>query len=289
MALVTPFKENGDIDFSALERIVCRAIEGGVNYLVALGTTAETPTLSLRERDDVRRCVADAAAGRVPLVVGCGGNSTAEVCRELSDTDFTGYSAILSVVPFYNKPSQRGITQHFSAIAQASPIDVLLYNIPGRTGVNMLPDTTLDLAARHKNIIGIKEASGIMGQFNRLISQAPVNFHVISGDDALALPVAVAGGSGVISVLANAYPSAYSAMVNDALDGNMKHAPATHRSFMPLYSLLFADGNPAGIKALLSAQGLCNNSLRLPLVTVSADVNAKICALADDLSAMGFC
>lgn len=289
VALVTPFRENGDIDFSALERIVDRTIANGADYLVALGTTAETPTLTCQERNDVRKCVAACASGRVPLVVGCGGNNTLEVCRELSSTDFSGYDAVLSVAPFYNKPSQRGLSAHFSAVASSSPLDIVLYNIPGRTGVNMLPDTTLELAAAHSNIIGVKEASGIMGQFNRLICESSEDFAVISGDDALALPVSVIGGAGVISVLANAFPAHYCRMVHEALDGDVRSAAALHREFVQLYSLLFVDGNPAGIKALLAALGVCGQTMRLPLVPVSDGVGAKIERQASRLSARGFC
>ncbi|MCM1111580.1 MAG: 4-hydroxy-tetrahydrodipicolinate synthase [Clostridium sp.] len=277
VALITPFTADGtQIDIPALERHVERMIASGANYLLALGTTAEPPTLTPAERLRVRDVVAGVNAGRVPLLLGCGGNSTAEIVDELRSLDPRGYDAILSVVPYYNKPSQRGLIGHFGAIAQASPLPVVLYNIPGRTGVNMLPDTTLEIVRQNPSIIAIKEASGIMSQFNRLINESPEEFAVISGDDALAFAVTASGGQGVISVLGNAFPGEFSTMLRLLREGNLAEARKIHRRFIPLYSLLFTEGNPAGIKSLLSQMGYCSGALRLPLTPVSEVTAGKI-------------
>lgn len=276
VALITPFDDCGAVDYGCLGALVDYQIESGTDYLVVLGTTAETPALDADEAEEIKRFVKNRVAGRVPLVVGCGGNSTAHVCRQLREGYADGFDAILSVVPYYNKPAQRGLEAHFDAVAQASPVPVILYNIPGRTGVNMLPDTTIAIARRNENIIGIKEASGILGQINRIIGEVSRDFAVISGDDALAFPVASMGGAGVISVLANAFPAETSRMVRMALEGNTKDALALHRIFTPLFHLLFVEGNPAGIKQLMKIRSLAENNLRLPLVTVSEGVADKM-------------
>lgn len=269
-ALITPFKSDDSIDFDALARLIEFQINGGVDYIVVLGTTAETPALSADERHAVRRFVVDRVAGRVPLVAGCGGNATAAVIHELTTDDLSGYDAILSVVPFYNKPSQRGITAHFSAIAEASPLPVILYNIPGRTGVNMEADTTVGLAHRYPGkIIAVKEASGNVIQVNRILAAKHDGFSVISGDDSLTFPLMSIGCDGVISVAANAMPASMKKLVSAAASGDYETARTLHRELTPIFRLLFAEGNPAGIKGLLAARGFCENRLRLPLVEVS--------------------
>lgn len=285
VALITPFHSDGSIDFDKLSQLVENQIDSGTDYIVALGTTAETPALTPDERKEVKQCVVRQISGRLPLVVGCGGNCTAEVVGEISRSDFSGVDALLSVAPFYNKPSQQGLYAHFRAVAEASPVPVVLYNIPGRTGVNMLPDTTLRLASDCPNIIGIKEASGIMGQFNRLVCDAPDGFDIICGDDAIALPTISIGGSGVISVIGNAYPAEFASMVNLALEGRIEDARALHRRFTPLYPLLFAEGNPAGIKCLMSLMGLIDETLRLPLMPVSDALRTRITAQIDKIEA----
>lgn len=276
VALVTPFNPDKTIDFGALATLIDLQIEGGVDYIVALGTTAETPTLSLDERHAVRDFVVQHVDGRVPIVAGCGGNSTNEVIHELRNGDFSGISAILSVAPFYNKPSQRGLYSHFADVADASSVPVILYNVPGRTGVNILPETVQSLANDIKNIVAIKEASGSIGQINRLLAAVPQGFDVISGDDSLTLPLMSIGCTGVISVAANALPRLMKSMVSFALEGDYNNAREIHRRLTPLFSALFADGNPSGIKALLSILGLIENNLRLPLVTVSDAVREQI-------------
>ncbi len=266
VALVTPFRHDKTIDFDALERLIEYQIEGRVDYLVVLGTTAETPTLSADEREALRGFIAAKVAGRVPLVLGCGGNNTMAVIAEMKATDLRPFSAILSVVPYYNKPSQEGIYAHYSAIAQASPLPVILYNVPGRTGVNMTAETTLRLAADHPNIIGIKEASGNIAQMDAVIKAKRPDFMVISGDDAIAYPLITLGAVGVISVIGNAFPREFAQMVRLALDGRFDQALRIHHRFTELFSLLFVDGNPAGVKCLLNLMGFIENELRLPLV-----------------------
>ena len=268
VALVTPFAANKEIDYPALERVIDYVVENGADFLVVLGTTGETPTLSADEKTSVKEFVRDKSGGRVPLVLGVGGNNTAEVIRQLKEEDFSGYSAILSVVPPYNKPSQEGIFQHFKAIAEASPLPVVLYNVPGRTGVNMTADTTLRLAREVSGIIGIKEASGDIHQVQRLLREKPDSFTVLSGDDAMTYPLMALGAQGVISVLGNAYPREFSDMVHLCLEGNYIEAVAVHFRFRDIIRLLFADGNPAGVKCVMHDMGLIENELRLPLVRV---------------------
>ncbi|MBD5260855.1 MAG: 4-hydroxy-tetrahydrodipicolinate synthase [Bacteroides sp.] len=268
VALVTPFSANKDIDFPALERVIDHVVGNGADFLVVLGTTGETPTLSDDEKKAVKNFIKEKTNGRIPLVIGVGGNNTAEVIRELKNEDFSGYSAILSVVPSYNKPSQEGIYQHFKAIAEASPLPVILYNVPGRTGVNMTADTALRLAHDVKGIIGIKEASGDIHQVQRLIRERPDGFIVLSGDDGMTYPFMVLGAHGVISVLGNAYPKDFSRMVHLCLEGNYIEAVDLHFKYRDIIRLLFADGNPAGVKCVMHDMGLIENTLRLPLVPV---------------------
>ena len=266
VALITPFKQDFEIDYDALGRMVDHVLTGGVDYIVVLGTTGETPTLTVEERKAVRVFVKDKVAGRVPLVLGMGGNCTQALVNEIGATDFNGYSAILSVAPFYNKPSQEGLYQHYAAIAKASPLPVVLYNVPGRTGVNISAQTTLRLAKDFDHICAIKEASGNFKQIEEIINDKPEHFQVISGDDALTYPLITLGAEGVISVVANAYPKEFGEMVRLCIDGNFQKALPIHYSFTKLYDELFVDGNPAGVKALLNKLGIIENVLRLPLV-----------------------
>ena len=250
---------------------------------MALGTTAETPALSADERHKVRRFVVDRVGGRVPLVAGCGGNSTSAILDELRNSDLDGFSGILSVVPYYNKPTQGGIHAHFAAIAEASPLPVILYNIPSRTGVNMLPETTLALASEFPGrVVAVKEASGNIGQINRIIAESPEGFEVISGDDSLTFPLICLGAAGVISVAANAVPAPMKQLVSLALEGDMAGAREVHRSLSEVFRLLFVDGNPAGVKAMLSCQGRIANVLRLPLVPASASTCEALSRLTVD-------
>lgn len=283
VALVTPFKADKSIDFEAFANLLEYQIRGGVDYLVVLGTTSENPTLEPDERAQVRDFVVKRVAGRIPLVLGCGGNNTAAVIRELHSTDLSAFSAILSVVPFYNKPSQEGIYQHYAAIAKASPLPVILYNVPGRTGVNMTPETTLRLAADFPNIVGIKEASGNMVQVDEIIKHKSDDFMVISGDDAVTFPLITLGAVGVISVIGNAFPREFSRMVRLALAGDYAAARTIHHRFNDLFGLLFVDGNPAGVKCVLHAMGLCENELRLPLVPTRITTLEKIRSVLNSL------
>lgn len=276
VALITPFRHDKTIDFPALERLVEHQIASGIDFLVVLGTTAEAATLTKEERHQVQEFVKQKASGRVPLILGCGGNNTAALVDDLRHGDFSGYSAILSVVPYYNKPSQEGIYQHYSAVAQASPLPVLLYNVPGRTGVNMAAATTLRLAAEYPNIIGVKEASGNFVQMDEIIKHKDDGFMVISGDDGITFPLITLGAVGVISVIGNAFPKEFSRMVRLALDGDYAGARAIHHKFADLFKLMVVDGNPAGVKCLLNAMGYVENELRLPLVPTSAATRDKI-------------
>lgn len=276
VALVTPFDNNKDIDYPALERVVNHIVDNGADFLVVLGTTGETPTLSTDEKIAVAKYVKDKADGRIPLVLGLGGNNTAEVISQLKEWDLSGYSAILSVVPSYNKPPQEGIYMHFKAIAEASPLPVILYNVPGRAGVNMTADTTLRLAREVPGIIGIKEASGNLQQIQRLLREKPDNFTVLSGDDSLTYPLMTLGAQGVISVLGNAYTRDFADMVHLCLEGNYIEAVDYHYKFRDFIPLLFVDGNPAGVKYVLNKMGLIENELRLPLVPISRNTADKI-------------
>lgn len=276
VAIVTPFKKEGKIDFKALTKLVDHIIKGGVEYVVALGTTGESVTLNKDEKKDIVKCVIDVAKKRVPVVLGQGGNNTYEVCKGFDSYDYKHITAVLSVSPYYNKPSQQGIIEHYKAVAKASPKPVILYNVPGRTMSNMTVDTTLRIANEIENVIGIKEASGNMDQIMRIIKNRPKDFLVISGDDALALPIIACGGEGVISVVANAYPKHYSEMVRKALAGDYKKARELHYKHIEPIDLMFADGNPAGVKEFLNILGICETNLRLPLVRVNKQIQEKI-------------
>ncbi|MDE6801759.1 MAG: 4-hydroxy-tetrahydrodipicolinate synthase [Muribaculaceae bacterium] len=285
VALVTPFKVDKSIDYPALARLIEYQISNSVDYIVVLGTTAETPTLSKAERSEIQKFIIDRVNGRIPLVIGIGGNCTSDVVEQLVTSDLSAYSAVLSVVPYYNKPSQEGIYQHYHAIAQASPLPIILYNVPGRTGVNMSAETTLRLAADHPDkIIGIKEASGDINQMDEIIKRKPREFMVISGDDGITFPLITLGAVGVISVVGNAFPKEFSRMVRLALAGDFEKALHIHHRFTELFSLLFVDGNPAGVKCLLHAMGLIENELRLPLVPTRITTYQRIRQLLHDLN-----
>lgn len=284
VALVTPFTKEKQIDFTALGRIVEYVVSNGADFLVVLGTTGETPTLNEDEKARVLDFVREKVAGRVPLVVGIGGYNTAAVIKSILEYDLNGYSAVLSVVPPYSKPSQEGIFQHYKAIAEASPLPIILYNVPGRTGVNMTAETTLRLAKDVRNIIGIKEASGQMQQIEKILREKPEGFTVISGDDGNTYPLMTLGAQGVISVLGNAYPREFSEMVHLCLEGNYIEAVDIHHKFREIIRLLFADGNPAGVKCVMHDKGLLENELRLPLVPVTDHTAEEILVWVNKLS-----
>lgn len=268
VAIVTPFHKQGTIDFSSLERVIEHLISGGVNYLVVQGTTAETATLTKEEKNALAGFVVEIVNKRVPLVLGIGSYSTQEVINVIRSNSLEGYEAILSVTPYYNKPQQRGLYLHYKSIATVSPLPIIMYNVPGRTSVNMKPEITLQLASDFDNIIGIKEASGNIEQIMDIIRNKPKDFLVISGDDLLTLPLLGMGSDGVISVIANAYPKLFSDMVNLGLKGEMKKARDIHYKLTDFTRSVFADGNPSGIKAALEIKELISNNLRLPLVKI---------------------
>ena len=270
VAIVTPFLQNGAIDYENLKKLVEELIAGGVDYLLTLGTTAETPTLTEEEKKSILQTIIKTNAGRVPLLLGLGGPSTQVILNHLQNDDFTGVDAILSVTPYYNKPSQEGLYEHYSQIAYHSPCPIILYNVGSRTGCNLEASTTLRLAKDCKNIIGIKEASGNMQQIMRLIAHKPENFLVISGDDAITLPLLAAGADGLISVIANAFPKQISEMVHQAFAGNFAEAQRYHNQFFDIICSCFKEGSPAGIKAVLALQGKIDYYLRLPLIRVSS-------------------
>ena len=267
--MVTPFKTDGRIDFESLARIVENLIAGGVDHLCVLGTTAETPTLSASERLEVVKFVIKQVKGRIPMMVGCSSNCTAAVLEQIKDYQLDGIDAILSAVPFYNKPSQEGIYRHFAEIAKASVKPIVLYNVPGRTGVNMTSLTTLRIAREFKNVIGIKEASGNMEQVKEIIAGAPDGFRVIIGDDSLAMEAIRCGASGVISVIGNAIPKLFGELIHATMQGKYAEAEQIQKQLSPLYGLLFKEGSPCGVKALMSDRGILENVMRLPLVPVS--------------------
>ena len=284
VALITPFKADKSIDFPALARLLEHQIHGGVDYIVVLGTTAETPTLTPEERRQVREFVAERVAGRVPLVLGLGGNNTMGVIEEIKSTDLKPFSALLSIVPYYNKPSQEGIYQHYAAIAKESPLPIVLYNVPGRTGVNMTAETTLRLANDFPGkVVAVKEASGNFNQIDDIIKHKPTDFCVISGDDGITFPLITLGAVGVISVIGNAFPREFSKMVRLALQGDFQNSLLIHHKFTELFSLLFVDGNPAGVKSLLNHMGFIENELRLPLVPTRITTYDKIRSVLDRL------
>lgn len=266
VALVTPFTTEGEVDYKALKRLVEYLIQNGADFLCILATTGETPCLSTDEKNKIKQLVIDVNRGRVPILIGCGGNNTRAVVEDLKTTDWTGIDGILSVCPYYNKPSQEGLYQHFKAIAEASPLPVVLYNVPGRTGINMKSETTVRLANDCENIVAIKEASGSLEQVDEIIKNKPDRFDVISGDDALTFSMVASGAAGSISVIGNALPREVSRMIRLEFKGEYEGARTIHHRFTELYSLLFVDGNPAGVKALLHEMGFIENVLRLPLV-----------------------
>lgn len=279
VALVTPFLADGTIDYAGLERLIAHQIEGGTDYLVSLGTTGETATLSAEERKQVWAFTAKCVAGRVPLVAGIGGNHTAEIVKQLKEVDLSGYSAILSVSPYYNKPTQEGIYLHYDALAKASPLPLILYNVPGRTGSNMNAETTLRLAHQHANIVAIKEASGNFDQMSKIMRDKPESFVLISGDDLATLPMMALGAVGLISVVGNAFPKEIKNLVQACAENRWADARQTHNALIQITELCFEEGNPGGIKEFLQGKGICSNDLRLPLAPVSAGTASAIKAL----------
>jgi len=284
VALVTPFKKDFSVDTEALKRIVNFVIEGGVEYLVVLGTTAESATLTKEEKELVIETVKTANAGRLPLVLGVGGNNTMDVVEELQTRDFTGFAGILSVSPYYNKPTQEGIYQHFKKIAEASPLPIILYNVPGRTASNMLPSTVVRLAKDFKNVIGVKEAAGDIVQAMKLIQHAPKDFLVISGDDMITLPMVLAGGAGVISVIGEGFPKEFSEMVRLGLQRKVNEAYELHYKLADSIDMIFEQGNPAGIKEIFKSKGLSENTVRLPLVNVDDNLAKRLDDFTKNLS-----
>ena len=279
VALVTPFDATGMVDHEALGRLVDYQIEGRTDFLCVLGTTAETPTLSEEEQLAVRKTVVERNAGRLPILLGCGGNCTHKIVDKLSKDKMEDVDAILSVVPYYNKPTQEGMYAHFKAISEATDLPIILYNVPGRTGVNMLPDTALRLATDCKNIVGIKEASGNIEQIEYILRHRPEGFKVFSGDDGITLPLIKSGADGVISVIGNAYAAEFAQLVHLAQAGDFAAAETIDKQLSELYRLLFVDGNPAGIKCLMELRGMLKNVLRLPLVPATQATRDKIAAL----------
>ena len=266
IALVTPFTADGEVDYKAIVRLVEYQIQNGADFLCILATTGETPCLSTEEKENIKKLVVDTNRGRLPILMGCGGNNTRAVVEELKTADWTGIDGVLSVCPYYNKPSQEGLYQHFKAIAEASPLPVVLYNVPGRTGINMKSETTVRLARDCENIVAVKEASGSLEQVDEIIKNKPERFDVLSGDDALTFSMVASGAAGSISVIGNALPKEVSRMIRLEFKGEYEAARTIHHRFTELYSQLFVDGNPAGVKALLHEMGFIENVLRLPLV-----------------------
>ena len=283
IALVTPFKQDGSIDYDALKRLVEYQTGNGADFLCILGTTSEAPCLDREEKEEIKRFVVDINRGRLPILMGCGGNNTRAVIQELKSIDLQGIDGILSVCPYYNKPSQEGLYQHFRQIAENSALPLVLYNVPGRTGINMQAETTVRLANDCSNIIAIKEAAGSLEQVDEIIKNKPEHFEVLSGDDALAFPMIASGASGVISVIGNALPKEFSRMIRLEFNGEYEPARKIHHRFTELYSLLFVDGNPAGVKALLHEMGFIENELRLPLVPTRVATVQKMAAILKEL------
>ena len=283
IALVTPFNEDGSVDYQSLKRLVEYQLDNGADFLCILVTTSETPTLSKEEKTEIKKFIVELVNGRVPIMIGCGGYNTAAVVEELKTGDFTGIDGILSICPYYNKPSQEGLYQHFKAISAATKLPVILYNVPGRTGVNMTAATTVRLAKDCKNIVAIKEASGNLEQINEIIKNKTSNFDVISGDDALTFPMISCGAVGVISVIGNALPKEFSKMIRLQFKGEYEPARKIHHKFIDLFSLLFVDGNPAGVKAMLHEMGMIKNVLRLPLVPTRISTLQKMSEIMKEL------
>lgn len=284
VALITPFREDESVDYEALIRIVDYQIQNNIDYLVVLGTTGETPTLTEDEKKKIIEVVVYQVGGRIPIVLGLGGNNTRAIVEKLKTDSFEGIDAILSVVPYYNKPSQEGIYQHYKAIAEASKLPIILYNVPGRTGVNMTAETTLRIANEFKNVVAIKEASGDMTQMDDIIKRKPELFDVISGDDGITFPLITLGAIGVISVIGNAFPREFSRMTRLALEGDYQSALKIHHSFSELFNLLFVDGNPAGVKCMLHMMGYIENKLRLPLVPTRITTFEQIRLVLNELN-----
>ena len=284
VAIITPFNEDGSVDHKALSNLVDYNIENGTNYIVISGTTGESVTITKQEKKEIIQTIIQATSGRVPLVLGIGGNNTAEIISEIKTTDFRSIDAILSVSPYYSKPTQEGIYQHFKAIAEVAPVDVILYNVPGRTSSNMLPETTLRLARDFENIIAVKEAGNNVHQYLKLLRDKPDDFLVISGDDDLVLGVVLAGGAGVISVLGQALPKQFTKMINLGLEGKAKEAYKIHFDLMDITSLIFSENNPAGIKATLEILKLSRADVRLPLVQATDALKNKIRLALDKLN-----
>ncbi len=284
VAFITPFKEDENVDYEAIIRLVDYQLQNGTDFLVILATTAETATLSSEEKIKIQKLIIERVNGQIPIVLGVGGNNTRAVVETLKNDDFTGIDAILSVVPYYNKPSQEGIYQHFKAISNATELPVILYNVPGRTGVNMTAETTLRLARDFKNIVAIKEASGNITQMDDIIKNKPKDFNVLSGDDGITFPLITLGAVGVISVIGNAFPREFSRMTRLALAGDYANALSIHHKFTELFDLLFVDGNPAGVKSMLNAMGMIENKLRLPLVPTRITTFEKIRAVLNELN-----
>ena len=283
IALVTPFTSDGQVDYTSLKRLVDYQINNGADFFCILATTGETPTLTSEEKTRIKELVVNTVQGRLPILMGCGGNNTAAVVEELRTGDFKGIDGVLSVCPYYNKPSQEGLYQHFKAIAEATKLPVVLYNVPGRTGVNLKAETTVRLARDCQNIVAIKEASGSLEQVDEIIKNKPRDFDVISGDDALTYPMVACGAVGVISVIGNALPREFSKMLRLEMKGEFEGALKIHHRFTDLFSLLFVDGNPAGVKAMLSEMGLIDNVLRLPLVPTRLTTLQRISELIKEL------
>jgi dihydrodipicolinate synthase len=283
IALITPFTSDGSVDYNALKRIIDYQLDNGADFLCILATTGETPCLTKDEKSAIKTLVVNRVKGRVPILMGCGGNNTRAVVEEIRETDWLGVSGVLSVCPYYNKPSQEGLYRHFKAIAEASPLPVVLYNVPGRTGINLKAETTVRLAEDCENIIAIKEAGGSLEQVDEIIKNKPARFDVISGDDALTFPMIASGAAGVISVIGNALPKEFSRMIRLEFNGEYEAARKIHHRFTELYSLLFVDGNPAGVKALLHEMGMIENELRLPLVPTRITTMQKMAGILKEL------
>ena len=283
VAVVTPFTLDGAVDYPALKRLIRYQLDSGVDFLCILATTGETPCLTLDEKNKITELVKEENKGLVPILKYCGGNNTAAVMEEMKATDWTGIDGILSICPYYNKPSQEGLYQHFKAIASASPLPVVMYNVPGRTGVNMKAETTVRLAHDCENIVGIKEAAGSLEQVDEIIKGKPDRFDIISGDDALTFSMIASGAAGVISVIGNALPREFSRMIRLEFQGEYEAARRIHHMFTELYSLLFVDGNPAGVKALLNDMGYIENVLRLPLVPTTIKTKEKMADILKEI------
>ena len=283
IALVTPFKTDGSIDYVALKRLVEYQTDNGADFLCILGTTSESPCLDQEERAEIKRFVVEVNQGRLPVLMGCGGNNTKAVVKELQSFDLRGVDGILSVCPYYNKPSQEGLYRHFKMIADNCPLPVVLYNVPGRTGINLKSETTIRLANDCRNIVAVKEAGGSLEQVDEIIKNKPAHFDVLSGDDALTFPMIASGAAGVISVIGNALPREFSRMIRLEFNGEYEPARKIHHRFTELYSLLFVDGNPAGVKALLHEMGFIENELRLPLVPTRVATVQKMAAILQEM------